>query len=40
MSGDDYIIDVETFSSKFNSKTKAIIVNTPQNPIGKVVSII
>lgn len=32
----DWYLDPEELSSKFNSKTKAIIVNTPNNPIGKV----
>lgn len=32
----DWYLDPEEFSSKFNSKTKAIIINTPNNPIGKV----
>lgn len=32
----DWYLDPEELSNKFNSKTKAIIVNTPNNPIGKV----
>uniref|UniRef100_A0A8C6SJC9 Kynurenine--oxoglutarate transaminase 3 n=1 Tax=Neogobius melanostomus TaxID=47308 RepID=A0A8C6SJC9_9GOBI len=32
----DWYLDPEELSSKFTSKTKAIIVNTPNNPIGKV----
>ncbi|XP_029002710.1 kynurenine--oxoglutarate transaminase 3-like isoform X2 [Betta splendens] len=32
----DWILDPDELSSKFNSKTKAIIINTPNNPIGKV----
>lgn len=32
----DWYLDPEELSSKFNSKTKAIIVNTPNNPIGKI----
>ncbi|KAM6962888.1 kynurenine--oxoglutarate transaminase 3-like [Aplochiton taeniatus] len=32
----DWALDPEELSSKFNSKTKAIIINTPNNPIGKV----
>uniref|UniRef100_A0A665W8Z4 Kynurenine--oxoglutarate transaminase 3 n=1 Tax=Echeneis naucrates TaxID=173247 RepID=A0A665W8Z4_ECHNA len=32
----DWFLDPEELSSKFNSKTKAIIINTPNNPIGKV----
>lgn len=32
----DWYLDPDELSSKFNSKTKAIIVNTPNNPIGKI----
>lgn len=32
----DWFLDPQELSSKFNSKTKAIIINTPNNPIGKV----
>nr|XP_009943226.1 PREDICTED: LOW QUALITY PROTEIN: kynurenine--oxoglutarate transaminase 3 [Opisthocomus hoazin] len=32
----DWVLDPAVFSNKFNSKTKAIILNTPHNPIGKV----
>ncbi|XP_013889190.1 kynurenine--oxoglutarate transaminase 3 [Austrofundulus limnaeus] len=32
----DWYLDPEELSGKFNSKTKAIIINTPNNPIGKV----
>nr|XP_046248488.1 kynurenine--oxoglutarate transaminase 3-like isoform X1 [Scatophagus argus] len=32
----DWFLDADELSSKFNSKTKAIIINTPNNPIGKV----
>lgn len=32
----DWYLDPEELSSKFNSKTKAILVNTPNNPIGKI----
>ncbi|XP_068174747.1 kynurenine--oxoglutarate transaminase 3-like isoform X2 [Antennarius striatus] len=32
----DWSLDPEELSSKFNSKTKAIILNTPNNPTGKV----
>uniref|UniRef100_A0A3B3ZIJ5 Kynurenine--oxoglutarate transaminase 3 n=1 Tax=Periophthalmus magnuspinnatus TaxID=409849 RepID=A0A3B3ZIJ5_9GOBI len=32
----DWYLDPEELSSKFNSKTKAIIINTPHNPTGKV----
>merc|ERR1712142_1417829 len=32
----DWALDPEELASKFNAKTKAIIVNTPNNPLGKV----
>ncbi|XP_061489575.1 kynurenine--oxoglutarate transaminase 3 isoform X2 [Rhineura floridana] len=32
----DWVLDPTELASKFNCKTKAIIVNTPHNPIGKV----
>uniref|UniRef100_A0A3B4VJ42 Kynurenine--oxoglutarate transaminase 3 n=1 Tax=Seriola dumerili TaxID=41447 RepID=A0A3B4VJ42_SERDU len=32
----DWFLDPEELASKFNSKTKAIIINTPNNPIGKI----
>uniref|UniRef100_A0A674MED8 Kynurenine--oxoglutarate transaminase 3 n=1 Tax=Takifugu rubripes TaxID=31033 RepID=A0A674MED8_TAKRU len=32
----DWVLDPDELASKFNSKTKAIIINTPNNPIGKV----
>ncbi|XP_062992603.1 kynurenine--oxoglutarate transaminase 3 isoform X1 [Elgaria multicarinata webbii] len=32
----DWALDPTELASKFNSKTKAIILNTPNNPIGKV----
>ncbi|XP_066124815.1 kynurenine--oxoglutarate transaminase 3 isoform X1 [Saccopteryx bilineata] len=35
-SSSDWTLDPEELASKFNSKTKAIIINTPHNPIGKV----
>ncbi|XP_056102225.1 kynurenine--oxoglutarate transaminase 3 isoform X1 [Rhinichthys klamathensis goyatoka] len=34
----DWVLDQEELASKFNSKTKAIIINTPNNPIGKIFS--
>uniref|UniRef100_A0A672IPW5 Kynurenine--oxoglutarate transaminase 3 n=1 Tax=Salarias fasciatus TaxID=181472 RepID=A0A672IPW5_SALFA len=34
----DWYLDPDELSSKFTSKTKAIIINTPNNPIGKVFS--
>ena len=36
MSSEDWVLDPGELSSKFNNKTKAIIVNTPHNPLGKV----
>ena len=32
----DWKLDVSELKAAFNSKTKAIIVNTPNNPLGKV----
>ncbi|XP_011612757.1 kynurenine--oxoglutarate transaminase 3 isoform X2 [Takifugu rubripes] len=32
----DWVLDPDELASKFNSKTKAIIINTPNNPIGKI----
>ncbi|KAG7254165.1 hypothetical protein CRUP_019973, partial [Coryphaenoides rupestris] len=32
----DWVLDPEELASKFTSKTKAIIINTPNNPTGKV----
>lgn len=32
----DWFLDPDELASKFTSRTKAIIVNTPNNPIGKV----
>jgi len=32
----DWVLDSEKLKSLFNEKTKAIILNTPHNPIGKV----
>lgn len=34
----DWVLDEEELTSKFNKNTKAIIVNTPNNPLGKVFS--
>ena len=34
----EWKLDPEELASKFNSKTKAIFVNTPNNPLGKVSS--
>ncbi|XP_062853390.1 kynurenine--oxoglutarate transaminase 3-like [Trichomycterus rosablanca] len=38
VSSADWFLDQEELASKFNSKTKAIIINTPNNPLGKVFS--
>ncbi|KAK3557317.1 hypothetical protein QTP70_026605 [Hemibagrus guttatus] len=38
VSSADWVLDQDELASKFNSKTKAIIINTPNNPIGKVFS--
>ncbi|KAF7286255.1 hypothetical protein GWI33_006550 [Rhynchophorus ferrugineus] len=35
-SSSDFVLDKCEFESLFNSKTKAIILNTPNNPLGKV----
>lgn len=32
----DWVLDEKELKALFNDKTKAIIVNTPHNPIGKV----
>ncbi|XP_065172658.1 kynurenine aminotransferase-like [Atheta coriaria] len=32
----DFLLDKKELESKFNSKTKAILLNTPNNPLGKV----
>ncbi|XP_029906100.1 kynurenine--oxoglutarate transaminase 3 isoform X2 [Myripristis murdjan] len=32
----DWMLDPDELASKFSSKTKAIIINTPNNPIGKI----
>ncbi|XP_043377018.1 kynurenine--oxoglutarate transaminase 3 isoform X2 [Chelonia mydas] len=32
----DWVLDATELASKFNSRTKAILLNTPHNPIGKV----
>ncbi|XP_076846519.1 kynurenine--oxoglutarate transaminase 3-like isoform X1 [Brachyhypopomus gauderio] len=36
ISSADWVLDQDELASKFSSKTKAIILNTPNNPIGKV----
>lgn len=38
ISSADWVLDQDELASKFNSKTKAIIINNPNNPIGKVFS--
>uniref|UniRef100_UPI00359025DB kynurenine--oxoglutarate transaminase 3 isoform X2 n=1 Tax=Myxine glutinosa TaxID=7769 RepID=UPI00359025DB len=35
-SSGDWILDPEELVSKFNKRTKAIVINTPNNPLGKV----
>ncbi|XP_067845995.1 kynurenine--oxoglutarate transaminase 3-like isoform X2 [Heptranchias perlo] len=32
----DWVLDEDELASKFNSRTKAIIINTPNNPLGKI----
>lgn len=32
----DYKLDLEEFESKFSAKTKLLILNNPNNPLGKV----
>lgn len=36
ISSADWVLDPDELASKFTSKTKAIIINTPNNPIGKI----
>lgn len=36
ISSGDWVLDMDELASKFNKKTKMIIVNTPHNPLGKV----
>ncbi|KAH7971043.1 hypothetical protein HPB49_018365 [Dermacentor silvarum] len=38
ISSADWLLDTEELTSKFNSKTRMIVVNTPHNPTGKVFS--
>ncbi len=35
-SANEFYLDKEELEKAFNSKTKAIVVNTPHNPTGKV----
>ena len=37
LSSHDWHLDVDELASKFNKNTKAIIVNQPNNPLGKVI---
>jgi len=39
ISSADWKLDPEELASKFNSNTKMIIINTPNNPLGKVNSV-
>ena len=34
----DWILDMDTLEQSFNQKTKMIVINTPHNPIGKVIT--
>ncbi|CAL8318228.1 unnamed protein product [Lota lota] len=36
LSSGDWVLSAEELASKFTAKTKAIVINTPNNPIGKV----
>ena len=36
--GDDWVLDFDALEAAFSGKTKAVIVNTPHNPTGKVFS--
>lgn len=38
MSSADWVLCPDELASKFNSRTKAIIINNPNNPLGKVSS--
>lgn len=35
-SSKDWIVDPKELESKFNQNTKALIINNPNNPLGKV----
>lgn len=35
-SSKDWVLDKQELESKFSSRTKMIVVNTPNNPLGKV----
>ncbi len=36
LSSADWVLSAEELTSKFTSRTKAIVINTPNNPLGKV----
>lgn len=38
ISSGDWVLDPVELASKFNHKTKAIIINTPNNPLGKILT--
>lgn len=38
ISSSDFVLDDNELEGLFNSKTKMIIINTPNNPLGKVFS--
>ena len=37
LSSHDWHLDIDELASKFNKNTKAIIINQPNNPLGKVI---
>ena len=37
LSSHDWHLDTDELASKFNKNTKAIIINQPNNPLGKVI---
>lgn len=39
-SSEDWVLDRDELASKFNNKTKMIVINTPHNPLGKVRAVI
>ncbi|XP_069742856.1 kynurenine--oxoglutarate transaminase 3-like isoform X2 [Narcine bancroftii] len=38
MTSADWVLDLSELTNKFNKRTKAIIINTPNNPLGKVLN--
>lgn len=36
LSSGDWVLSAEELASKFTPRTKAIVINTPNNPLGKV----